>query len=377
MPLINKDKTFHLTPEGFDYRPYTYVKNYFDSKDFLSWYVEFFDERALVHMFNDNVLSSDELNLIRTKQCMLIMNNAHEAFHSVVDAIYDTCILKLNIPPEQIVLISESAIIDQEAEKIAKKYNLPKIKTSWLRQLEHHLHTHPPVDLQTLTKKHYDKKFLSLNRIWRAHRPALVALLKVNNLLYSGYVSLAKSSDNKDWNFFEQEVMGCFHEGPELQSLLLKNMDIIKSIPELLLDQTDMTYNHGHTPLDPTYPYYENTYFSVVTETNYFKYLGEGVLISEKLFKCIYLKHPFIAVSRPYTLKYLRTLGYQTFDPIINESYDEEENDCNRLMMIVDEIKRLCNLDERELNIFLDKAREINEFNYTVLQQKDKFLTDY
>lgn len=376
MPLINKDRTLYLTPEAFDYRLHSYFKEYFDSKDILSWYVEFFDERSVVHLLNHKALPLHELNLIRTKQCMLVMNNSHEAFHAVVDAIYDICVLQLNIPPEQILLLSESATIDHEVEKISKKYNLSKIKTHWIRQFEHNIAFHPPADIQTLAKKHYDKKFLSLNRIWRAHRPALVSLLKINNLLDLGYVSLARASDNKDWNFFEQEVMGCFHDGPELQALLLENMDIIKNIPELLLDQADMTYNHSQTPLDSTYPYYENTYFSVVTETNYFKYLGEGVQITEKIVKCIHLKHPFIVVSRPHTLKFLRSIGYLTYEPIINESYDDEENDFTRLLMIVDEIKRLCNMDDSQLEVFLEKAREITDYNYTVLKQKTKFLSD-
>ena len=34
--------------------------------------------------------------------------------------------------------------------------------------------------------------------------------------------------------------------------------------------------------------------------------------------------------------------GFKTFRPWIDESYDEEENHEKRLMMIVEEVKRLC-----------------------------------
>tara|TARA_Y100000361_G_C11097716_1_gene310090 strand:- start:683 stop:949 length:267 start_codon:yes stop_codon:yes gene_type:complete len=45
----------------------------------------------------------------------------------------------------------------------------------------------------------------------------------------------------------------------------------------------------------------------------------------------------------PYMMKTLREVqGFKTFSPWIDESYDEEENHEKRLMMIVEEVKRLC-----------------------------------
>jgi hypothetical protein len=71
----------------------------------------------------------------------------------------------------------------------------------------------------------------------------------------------------------------------------------------------------------------------------------------------------------------MQNIGYKTFGSIINEDYDKEENDCNRMLMIVDEVKRLCNLSDTELQSFLNEAKHITEYNYQVLLNKREFLT--
>jgi uncharacterized protein YneF (UPF0154 family) len=141
------------------------------------------------------------------------------------------------------------------------------------------------------------------------------------------------------------------------------------------LDQSDMSINHAQTLTDSTDTYYENTYFSIVSETNFFKVFAEGVFVSEKIFRPILKKHPFILVSRPHTLSIMRSIGYKTFDSIINEDYDKEEDDCKRMLMIVDEIDRLCHLNDDELRVFLNEAKKITEYNCNTLLNKREFLT--
>ena len=71
----------------------------------------------------------------------------------------------------------------------------------------------------------------------------------------------------------------------------------------------------------------------------------------------------------------MQNIGYKTFGSIINEDYDKEEDDCKRMLMIVDEINRLCHLSADELYVFLNKAKHITEYNYQVLLNKKEFLT--
>lgn len=146
-------------------------------------------------------------------------------------------------------------------------------------------------------------------------------------------------------------------------------------MPPLYLDTNDLNINRPMLDYS-TKIYYENTYFSVISETTfYYKEREENSrFITEKTFKSIFMKHPFILVSIPRSLEVLKELGYKTFSPWINESYDLEEDDNTRMLMIVDEIERLSNLSDRDLENFLIATKEICLYNYNNLKNKNKFV---
>lgn len=375
MAIINLQNTCFLTEHYYELRPSSYTKELFRYDNKVYWYCEFFNENSLHHLLDPTVLSGHAIEEAQNKNCIIVLNNAHEAFHSVVRPIYDIAISKLKIPPEQILLVTESAIINEEVEKVASELNLAKINTKWMRLFEKNVASTDHRQFKTLEIKPYTKKFINFNRRWRAHRPAFVALLKLSNLLDQGYVSLAKADDNKDWDFFLNEIGWLCRENEEFVNLFTHNTETIKNIPEMFLDQKDMTINHAATLTDSTDQYYMDTYFSIVSETNFFNELGQGVFTSEKIFRPILKQHPFIIVSRPNTWQALKRIGYKSFHPYINESYDSETDDCKRMMMILEETKRLCSLTENELSEWLPAVREIVLHNYRTLVNKMNFIT--
>jgi hypothetical protein len=120
---------------------------------------------------------------------------------------------------------------------------------------------------------------------------------------------------------------------------------------------------------------YQNTYFSVISETN-FQANGWDAgnrFLTEKTFKAICKLHPFIIASVPRTVEALRSLGYRSFSPWIDESYDLEEDDGKRLYMIAKETERLCNLSDHQLEDFLVNVREICQHNLSILLNKKTF----
>ena len=62
----------------------------------------------------------------------------------------------------------------------------------------------------------------------------------------------------------------------------------------------------------------------VVTETSY---AGNKQHLTEKTFKPIVLKQPFILVSNRGSLEYLRSYGFETFSSVWDESYDSLPDD--------------------------------------------------
>jgi hypothetical protein len=88
------------------------------------------------------------------------------------------------------------------------------------------------------------------------------------------------------------------------------------------------------------------------------------------------MRHPFILVSVPDSLEIYRIMGYKTFSPFIDERYDQELDDGKRMLRVLDEIERLCNLTESELQEFLLNVKEICDYNYNVLMSKTQFITE-
>ena len=83
----------------------------------------------------------------------------------------------------------------------------------------------------------------------------------------------------------------------------------------------------------------------VPTETVYF---GRRLHITEKTFKAIALEMPFVLVAPAHSLRYMRSYGFQTFQGIFDESYDEETDDIKRIEKITQLLKDLNSLSIKE-----------------------------
>lgn len=93
---------------------------------------------------------------------------------------------------------------------------------------------------------------------------------------------------------------------------------------------------------------------------------------TEKTYKPIACRKPFIVFSTPFFLKEFRKLGYKTFSPYIDESYDTIEDDNERLNAIVNEIERLCELPDEEFNDLMLQCTEIANFNADLMIRHKK-----
>jgi hypothetical protein len=60
--------------------------------------------------------------------------------------------------------------------------------------------------------------------------------------------------------------------------------------------------------------------------------------------------HPFIVWGNPGTLKTLKDLGFETFPEFFDESYDSVKNSESRMKMILNDVKRLCEMPIEEIH---------------------------
>jgi hypothetical protein len=115
-----------------------------------------------------------------------------------------------------------------------------------------------------------------------------------------------------------------------------------------------------------------NTWVSVISEAIYSDHDG-ACFISEKSFKPIATCHPFIIYGAKHSLKYIRSLGYKTFHPYIDESYDEM-NSWDRMDAIIKEIIKIKNKTPEEKLEWYAQLKDILEFNYAKLKENSQEL---
>lgn len=232
-----------------------------------------------------------------------------------------------------------------------------------------------------------DKTLLCFNRKVRLHRTLLVSQLIEYDLLDKSFISYFPNNTHGYRTSLENElhVLKYTIQGyPELYTTVEKTMlENARKFPLKL--NIEPEYNKTHVDNDDIV-LFQNSHFSLVTETYFFVrqytygkysvYDHHAVFFTDKIFKPIKMKHPFIVVSRPGFLRHLRKRGYRTFAPIIDESYDDIENDVDRMNAIVNECIRLSKLSDHEWKLFHESVHDIIEHNHNKLHQQDIYILD-
>jgi hypothetical protein len=102
---------------------------------------------------------------------------------------------------------------------------------------------------------------------------------------------------------------------------------------------------------------YIDTYFSLVTET-VFEYPHS--FRTEKIWKPIAMGHPWIAVANVGYYRDMRNLGFQTFNGIVDESFDLIDNNQQRINRIATVVEDLC---QQDLASFLNECYNVCKYN--------------
>lgn len=84
----------------------------------------------------------------------------------------------------------------------------------------------------------------------------------------------------------------------------------------------------------------------IVSETDYCSQAD----YTEKTWRCLAIGKPFILLCGAGSMAELRRLGFKTYNPLIDESYDEIENLHERIKAIKTEIDRLSLMDQQQWN---------------------------
>lgn len=198
-------------------------------------------------------------------------------------------------------------------------------------------------NLNSTTKS---KKFTSMGTKDYPNRKFLLSHIIKNNLLSQGYVSYKQvDSGGLAYGFTNQEIASIIAEANSIDSHL--------PLPDLD-DSIEWIFIPRKCLLD--------SYVNMVTDTFYTTEPGI-TFISEKVFNSIAHWQMFIMMAPPYTLRYLREQGYQTFSPYIDESYDNIENNYERLLAVTKTFVDFVNQPREAIEEIYKKCLPIVEHN--------------
>jgi hypothetical protein len=85
--------------------------------------------------------------------------------------------------------------------------------------------------------------------------------------------------------------------------------------------------------------------------------------LTEKSLRPIACGHPFMLMATPGSLEYLKQYGFETFDGLIDETYDTIQDPRKRLTAITQEIKRISGLGPAQKKLLWTKLYAIAERN--------------
>lgn len=199
---------------------------------------------------------------------------------------------------------------------------------------------------------HKNKKFVFLNAKDAQHKRYILGKIIQNNLLDSGHVSYQCWNGLVDIN--QSIGIGRFNN-------FIETMEYCKSYIPIKIDNSNIsTQLPRHI--------FEQSYVNIVSETrfpNVMKYKTN--FVTEKTFNAIANNQIFIIIGHAGSLDLLKSLGYKTFDCIIDETYDSHYKNSQRLQAVSNTIINYLNKPIDEIKKDYIKVKDIIEHNRNLL----------
>jgi hypothetical protein len=217
--------------------------------------------------------------------------------------------------------------------------------------------------------KQYNYDFISFNRIInndRSYRIYFVSKLKELGLLDHGQISF-NVTDNlfDDWRDETSDLNSKLSEQAkqhaetylvDIDKLVIDRASIHGSASANIPRNIDIwDFKIDKKPVDV------DAFWHIVTETVFYY---DKLHLTEKIFKPIVSKQPFMLLAAPGNLAYLKSYGFKTFDSVIDETYDTIQDNDSRIEAVVEQLYWYCNLTPDEKTDIIKQLEPIIQHNF-------------
>ena len=214
---------------------------------------------------------------------------------------------------------------------------------------------HYALNYNKVIVKQYKHDYIAFNRIInndRSYRIYFVSLLKEQGLLDHGQVSF-----NVTDNLFDDWQDETANPNSKLSINAKQHIEHhLTDISKLVIDRPELP---GSASAD--IPRDVDAFWHVVTETVFYY---DKLHLTEKIFKPIVSKQPFMLLAAPGNIAYLKSYGFKTFDSVIDETYDTIQDNDLRTRAVVDQLHWYCNLTPGEKTDIIQQLEPIIDYNF-------------
>ena len=151
------------------------------------------------------------------------------------------------------------------------------------------------------------------------------------------------------------------------RKLFLEHLQHIDSVQLGSIDPTAVVTSDSSATYNPQD--FAQTRCSIVLETVY----DQRIHLTEKTLRPLACGHPFMILNGPGALETIRSYGFKTFQPYINESYDKEQSPTKRMDMVLREMRRINNSSDKYRRWIWNGCQEIADYNKRLFFD-DKFM---
>lgn len=242
--------------------------------------------------------------------------------------------------------------------------------TDWYRSYQYNKALTPPAD------RKIKKKYITFNRLTggaRVYRSIFVGELAAHKLLDDGHVSYSEICEQ--YGNFEPNLMLAKKtynlDDVYINGIIAKLHEIggVENRYPLRIDNKgDFSPIANGSFAIGAIPQMMESFLHVVTETCFWETKEH---LTEKIFKPIVAKQPFVLLGCAHNLAYLKSYGFKTFDSWWSERYDTLEDPLVRIKAVVRIIEKICSMSNEELEAMLKDMQEVLDHNYNLFFSRE------
>ena len=313
----------------------------------------------------------------------LVFSNFHEGANQNAFIIKLSQLkIKYSLIDKQIVVITNnkySELFNRHGIRIIHKPYLFGFLVDHYRDLKDESIEHNGTEIGLLKPNEYlnsEKKkfFLSYNKnTTKSFRVQLILWLMKTGIIDDSYVSILIKDENFDRNQLRSDKDELYDLIAWMNQFERKGFNVLDwDYPN---HKNDVFSNLKYT----TKSHYADTIFNIISETSF---QSESLNLTEKSFKGLANSHPFLIIGDRYSNEYVKSMGFEQYDDIIDYSFDSIEDNGERLNEALKQIRKIYTIGREGMvewyknNIEKINANREKFFTYSFSKMINDTITD-